>query len=207
MDLTKQVKEKFHLEEEETPGENGKAPEVTKKVITQEMIDQVTKEFAEQLDNLSESLIEGGYDPADIIPAIEVFYKMTGDFVEKLKNQKATGKTVIPAAKQEKAAEEPEEQKSDLDEFYDFEKFDAFTGKFLGPGKIVTVQNRPLKTWKVQELDGTDWLIPQWKIFSQVQGNFLGFENETAGKYIYQLTYKGDFLVEILKKLPPTNGK
>lgn len=211
MDFSNDVKTKYPDLHENGAGE--KAPEVPKK-----------KEFtAEEKENLIQSAIEQ-FDGAEkfaeeqgiaFISFIEPYETVIAEMQKRIEKYRS-GEQAAPA---EKAAEVKKEEPAADDDpnkyFYDFEKFPPLKCLFLGNGKKLKIGGKQIETWKVQELDEkkTEWLLPHWKKFSEEQGNFFGFPKETPGKFIYLITFKGQepeskvYLFDILKKLPPTNGK
>lgn len=75
--------------------------------------------------------------------------------------------------------------------FFNFDEHPKFTGVFLGPGPVQTIKNTNVDTWLFADQENKDWLIPQWLVLNEEQGNFKGFQNEEKGRYIYFLHYKG----------------
>lgn len=64
---------------------------------------------------------------------------------------------------------------NDVVRFHDFEKEPLFKGYFLGAGKEIETESIPMKTWLFKNnKDGTDVLIPQWKMLEI-------FENQKPG--------------------------
>lgn len=127
------------------------------------------------------------------------------------------GKPAVKNAEEKKdlpAVDQPGGEKNEADQlkyFYDFEKFGSLQAKFLGAGPVIPFTAGAIPTWKMQELDGTEWLIPQWVVFNQEQGSFKGFANEKAEEFIYHISWYGMknlpnggkiHDMKILKKLP-----
>lgn len=231
MDLTKEIAAKFKIQEEAGSNGSGVKAEVQKKVISVAEVDLAMQGFDQMLHEAEEGALEAGYEQDSIIIIFERINQMISDRIKVLKGepgQEPVKVTTAPIAALAPAAssngsvkhespaieqkkETPAEKKNLLDYIYDFETFPPLTCMFLGAGPNVVAEGRPLRTWKVRDLDKTEWLIPQWAIFSEVQGSFLGFQAEQPEKYVYRLEYKGSqplpqggikFLVQILKKFP-----
>jgi hypothetical protein len=106
--------------------------------------------------------------------------------LEKIPENKPVEAKVIPFNSE--LVELNEETKKD---FYDFDIDKSFTGTFNGPGQTFIYNKQPVKTWSFTDRNGLPWLIPQWEILNQPQSNFLGFNKEEPGKFIYLITYLG----------------
>ncbi|MES3019385.1 MAG: hypothetical protein V4721_16480 [Bacteroidota bacterium] len=215
MDLSAEITKQFPpLNEHSGNGVEKKGPD--KKVISQEILQANLQGALEMMDEVEQEARNQGYGDDSIVMVFEATLKVLADRIEQLKTGKAPAPATngsAPAASSEKKQAPAVDERDPLEYIYDFEKFPPLLCKFIGPGPGVIAQGRPLKTWAVEALDKekTQWLIPQWSIFSEVQNSFLGFQSEDPGKFIYQLTYKGvnqlegggiKFMVEILKKFP-----
>ena len=219
MNLSEEVKEKFKLQEEHGLNGNGAAKtEVKKKkVISQEELNLNLQQVEEMLDETELNIKEADIDPSEVARVFETIITVIQQRIPKLKGEdllshrtenRLTTDSTSPAAEKKSP-----EEKNLIEYVYDFETFPPLTCKFLGEGPEIIAEGRPLKTWKVEEIgtDKTQWFIPRWAIFSEVQGSFLGFQAEQPGKYIYHMEYKGvqqlpnksiKFMVQILKKFP-----
>ena len=225
MDLYSEIKTKYNLEDEILENGNGKEKKPKPKLFSAEEIQEMVVPLQEMLDTAEDAVIERGFSPEALIQALTVMRNTINDKMEEM-IPGSSGATIAASEArqalnpelQEEQDEEEENEKDSAEEFYDFEKFPPLQCKFLGEGPEVTAQGRAMKTWQVEELneEKTKWFLPQWKIFSEVQGNFLGFQSEEPEKYIYQLTYKGKqtfeggafkYMVEVLKKFAAGNGK
>lgn len=216
MDYSKEIAERFKLEEEIISNGNGTAKTQPKKIISQEEINQTIGMMMETLEESEEGIREAGYDDDSLILLYESIYNVLAVKIKELKGEnvqlETQAETTTSAIPEKTIQETPktEEKKNWIDYVYDFETLPPLTCKFIGAGPVITAEGRPLKTWKVQEQDEkkTEWLLPQWAIFSEVQGSFLGFEKEQAGKFVYLLTFKGaqpvaggvKYMVQVMKK-------
>lgn len=75
--------------------------------------------------------------------------------------------------------------------FFDFDKIPDLIAAFIGPGQTYTWQGHTIKTWQFKDMNGLTWLIPQWAVLEQPQGNFKGFTEEIPGEYKYYIKYNG----------------
>ena len=212
MDLSKDIKSKYNLEDEISGGNapEQKKEEPKKKIISPQELQQQIADGMESMNEAEQIIRQEGYGEESILMVYEAFSQALSDRIKELREKGIKAPEAAGSAAEEKKA--PEENKNPLDYIYDFEKFPPLTCKFLGPGQNVLAEGRQLKTWLVEDIkDKHQWLLPQWSVFSEVQGNFLGFQSEDPGKYIYQINYKGiqdlpegriKFLVDIYKKFP-----
>lgn len=68
---------------------------------------------------------------------------------------------------------------------WDFEKNGDFVGFFKGTGKTLGTGAKATKTWKFEDMEGDEWLVPQWKALSALA------EDTELGAKIYKIKHKG----------------
>lgn len=98
-----------------------------------------------------------------------------------------------------------------LKQFYPFDEKPILHAYFNGVGKSHVINNVQVNTWSFTDLEGNNWLVPQWQTLSDPQPPFMGFSMEETRKYVYHLNYiefrkmangGTKHVIEIFRKLP-----